>query len=288
MSVKSSLVEKQEKVQRIKELLSKYPVFAIADLKGMKANQLQLLKKKFKDELEIHVAKNTLVLRALKDIGFKDFEAVEKYLSGPNAFVFSKKNPFQMYFMFEKNKVESAASPGEIAPNDIVVTAGNTGLQPGPILSKFGAAKIPTKIQDGTVWIAKDTTVVEKGKVISAEVADLLSKLGLKPILVGLRLRMAYDGVVIPGDVLAINLDEYRAMVTDAARSSFNLSVNAVYPTTETMPMIIIKAFAEAKSVAIEAGIPIPETMNELLAIAAARGKTLAAEISKKHPELGL
>lgn len=288
MSVKTTTVQKQERVQRIRQLFEKYPIFAIADLKGMKANQLQLLKKKFKDDLEIHVSKNTLVARALKEMGFRDLEAVEKYLSGPNAFVFSKKNPFQMYFMFEKNKVESAASPGETAPNDIVVTAGNTGLQPGPILSKFGAAKIPTKIQDGTVWIAKDTTVVEKGKVISADVADLLSKLGLKPILVGLRIRMAYDGIVIPGESLAVNLDEYRSMITDAVRSAFNLSVNAAYPTADTISLIVAKAYAEAKSVAIEAGIPIPDIMNELIAVAASRGKALAAEVSKKHPELNL
>ncbi|MBC7120937.1 MAG: 50S ribosomal protein L10 [Candidatus Methanosuratus sp.] len=288
MSVKASIVEKQKIVQRMKELFEKYPVFAIADLKGMKANQLQLLKKKFKDDLEIHVSKNAMVSRALKEMGFKDYEAVSKYLSGPNAFVFSNKSPFQLYFMFENNKVESAASPGEIAPNDIVVTAGNTGLQPGPILSKFGVAKIPTKMQDGTVWVARDTTVVEKGKVISADVADLLSKLGLKPILVGLKLRMAYDGIVIPGEMLAVNLGEYRSMVTDAARSAFNLSVNAAYPTADTISFIVMKAYNEAKGVAIEAGVPIPEIMGEIISVAAARGKAVAAEASKKRPELNL
>lgn len=288
MSVKLRNIQKQELVQRLIRLFEKYPVFAIADLKGMKANQLQLLKKKFKDDLEIHVSKNTLVARALQEMGFRDLESVEKYLSGPNALVFSKKNPFRIYFMFEKNKVESAASPGEIAPNDIVVTAGNTGMQPGPVLSKFGAAKIPTKIQDGTVWIAKDTIVVEKGKPISADVADLLNKLGLKPILVGLRLRMAYDKVVIPGDLLAVNLDEYRSMLTDAVRSAFNLSVNAVYPTADTISLIVAKAYNEAKSVAIEAGVPIPELMNDLIAVATSRGRALAAEVSKKHPELNL
>lgn len=288
MSVKATLLEKQKRIERLKELMEEYPVFAIADLKGMKANQLQLLKKKFKDDLEIRVSKNTLVARALKGMGIKDYDVIEKYLTGPNAFVFSKKNPFKMYFMFEKNKVESAASAGEVAPNDIVVTAGNTGLQPGPILSKFGAAKIPTKMQDGTVWIAKDTTVVEKGKVISADVADLLNKLGLKPILVGLRLRMAYDGVVIPGEMLAVNLDEYRSMVTGAARHAVNLSVNTAYPTTETVQFIIMKAYAEAKRVAVEAGFVTPETVSDLLAVASARGKAVAAEVSRRHPELSL
>lgn len=280
--------EKADSVQKIQEIFQNYPIFAIADLKGLKASQLQVLKKKFKDDLEIHVAKNTLVKIAIKNLAskYKDIDEITKYLSGPNAFVFSKKNPFFLYLMFEKNKVESAASPGDVAPNDILVNAGNTGMQPGPILSKFGAAKIATKIQDGNVWIADDTVAVEKGQVISADVADLLSKLGLKPIMVGLKLRMGYDDGVIPYDILSINLDEYKANVATAAVSAVNLSVNAVYPTSETAPLIISKAFVEAKGVAISAGVPLPEIIGEIMAMAEIKGKAVAKAVSEKNPEL--
>jgi len=282
--------KKENAVKDLEALFQKYPIFAIADLKGLKASQLQILKKKFKDDLEIHVAKNTLVKRAMEKLAKKYVRAKEitKYLSGPNAYVFSNKNPFSLYLMFEKNKVESAASPGDVAPNDIVVSAGNTGLQPGPILSKFGAAKIPTKIQDGSVWIAKDTVAVKKGDAISADTADLLSKLGLKPIMVGLKLRMAYDSGVIPGDVLCINLDEYKANMKVAVQYAVNLSVNAVYLTKETAPLLIAKAYAQAKGLAVKSGMPIPEIIGEVMSLAEQRGKALAEAVSKKHPELKL
>jgi len=169
-----------------------------------------------------------------------------------------------------------------------VVSAGNTGLQPGPILSKFGAAKIPTKIQDGSVWIAKDTVAAKKGDAISADTADLLSKLGLKPIMVGLKLRMAYDSGVIPGDVLCINLDEYKANMKVAVEYAVNLSVNAVYPTKETTPLLIAKAYAQAKGLAVKSGMPIPEIIGEVMSLAEQRGKALAEAVSKKHPELKL
>lgn len=283
-------VEKQESVKRLQSLFNKYPIFAIADLKGLKASQLQVLKKKFKDEIEIHIAKNTLTKIAISNLSdkYKDSDSIKAYLEGPNAFIFSKKNPFYMYLMFEKNKVASAASPGDIAPNDLTVTAGNTGMQPGPILSKFGAAKIQTKMQDGTVWIAKDTVVAKKGDAISADLADLLVKLGLKPILVGIKLKMGYDGGVIPGDVLAINLDEYKANVATAVHEAFNLSINAVYPTKETAPLLIAKAYAEAKSVAVKSGSPIPELMGDVLALAEQRGKAVAKAVKEKHPEINL
>ncbi|MBM5805509.1 MAG: 50S ribosomal protein L10 [Candidatus Verstraetearchaeota archaeon] len=282
--------KKENAVKDLEALFQKYPIFAIADLKGLKASQLQVLKKKFKDDLEIHVAKNTLVKRAMERLAKKYVKAEEitRYLSGPNAYVFSNKNPFSLYLMFERNKVESAASPGDIAPNDIVVSAGNTGLQPGPILSKFGAAKIPTKIQDGSVWIAKDTVAANKGDAISADTADLLSKLGLKPIMVGLKLRMAYDSGVIPGDVLCINLDEYKANMKVAVEYAVNLSVNAVYPTKETAPLLIAKAYAQARGLAVKSGMPIPEVIGEVMSLAERRGKALAEAVSKKHPELKL
>ncbi|MCX8181669.1 MAG: 50S ribosomal protein L10 [Candidatus Methanomethyliaceae archaeon] len=287
---RKTLEKKKAAVEKLETLLKKYSVFAIADLRALKANQLQVLRKKFKDDLEICVAKNTLIKRALRNLGekFQNLEDLDKYLTGQNALILSNKNPFSLYLMFEKNKVPSSASPGDIAPTDIVVSAGNTGLQPGPILSKFGAAKIPTKIQDGSVWIAKDTVVVKKDEVISADLADLLNKLGLKPIMVGIKLKMAYDGVVIPGDLLSIDLERYRSDITTAVQYALNLSLNTAYPTKETVPLLLAKAYNNAKTLAVRAGIPLPETIREVLSLAELQSRALADAISKKHPDLSI
>ena len=87
-------VEKQESVKHLQSLFEKYPIFAIADLKGLKASQLQVLKKKFKDEIEIHIAKNTLTKIAISNLSdkHKDQDSIEKYLEGPNAFIFSARS----------------------------------------------------------------------------------------------------------------------------------------------------------------------------------------------------
>ncbi len=277
-------------VKKLESLLQKYSIFAVADLRSLKASQIQVLRKKFKDELEICVAKNTLTKRALQNLQtkVKNPDEVTKYLTGQNALVFSNKNPFLLYLMFEKNKVPSSASPGDISPTDIVVSAGNTGLQPGPILSKFGAAKIPTKIQDGSVWIAKDTVVVKKGELISADAADLLNKLGLKPIMVGLKLKMAYDGVAIPGDLLRIDPEKYRSEIAAALQYAVNLSLNTAYPTKETIPILLTKAYTQAKAIAVRSGLPTPETIREVLSLAEIQSRALAGAVSKKHPELSI
>lgn len=287
---RKTIEKKKSIVEKLNVLLIKYPVFAIADIRALKANHLQVLRKKFKDDLEIYVAKNTLIRRALQNLKekFHNLEDINKYLTGQNALILSNKNPFSLYLMFEKNKVPSSASPGDIAPADIVVSAGNTGLQPGPILSKFGAAKIPTKIQDGSVWIAKDTVVVRKGEVISAEIADLLNKLGLKPIMVGIKLKMAYDGVVIPGELLSIDLEKYRSDIINAVQCAVNLSLNTAYPTKETVPLLLARAYNNAKALAVRAGIPMSETIRDILLLAELQSKALASAISRKHPDLSI
>jgi len=58
----------------------------------------------------------------------------------------------------------------------------NTGIAPGPMLTEFKENKIPTKIDQGTIWILKETTPVKKGEPISAKLAALLGKLDIKPI----------------------------------------------------------------------------------------------------------
>jgi len=184
---------KAQVIKELKELIESHPVFAIAELTGIRAKQLQEMRKKFRDTFKIKVAKNTLMKIALSQLSDKlpNIEKIFPYLTGSNAFIFTNINAFSLYSLLEKNKIPSFAAPGDIAQEDIVVPAGNTGITPGPILSKFSQLKIPTKIQEGSVWIAKDTVVAKAGDVISADLADLLMRLGIKPITVGLKVKVA-------------------------------------------------------------------------------------------------
>ncbi|MCS7098035.1 MAG: 50S ribosomal protein L10 [Candidatus Methanomethyliaceae archaeon] len=285
---RASLEIKKSIVEKIVLLFQKYHTFAIGNLYGMKAKHIQSIRKNFRGLIEVYVAKNTLIKKAMERVpkfnGYR--EEISKYLSGQNILIFSNMNPFSLYLLLEKNKIASEAAPGDIATEDIIVPAGNTGLQPGPILSKFGAAKIPTKIQEGSIWIVKDTLVAKKGDVISADLADILKKLGLKPIMVSLKLKMAFDETVIPGEVLAIDLDKYKSEIKSATEYAINLAFNIAYPTKETVPLLISKAYMEARTLAIVSALPIPEILKDSVTIAILRGRRLFEEITKKYPEV--
>ncbi|MDH5806449.1 MAG: 50S ribosomal protein L10 [Candidatus Verstraetearchaeota archaeon] len=285
---RASLEVKKSIVEKLVTLFQNYSIFAIGNLHGMKAKHIQSIRKNFRGLFEVYVAKNTLIKKALEKIPkFNEhIEEISKYLTGQNILIFSNTNPFSLYLLLEKNKIPSEASPGDIATEDIIVPAGNTGLQPGPILSKFSAAKIPTKIQEGSVWIVKDTIVAKKGDVISADLADILKKLGLKPIMVGLKLKMAFDGTVIPGEVLAIDLEKYKSEIKTAVEYAINLAFNIAYPTKEVLPLLISKAYMEAKAIATISALPIPDILKDSILIAIMQGKRLFEEINKKHPEI--
>ena len=85
-------------------------------------------------------------------------------------------------FYLPKIRYCFTARGGDIASIDVIVPPKNTGIAPGPMLTEFKENKIPTKIDQGTIWILKETTPVKKGEVISTKLAALLGKLDIKPI----------------------------------------------------------------------------------------------------------
>jgi len=274
------LLQKARQVEEIKKLLSQYRVIGIASLEKVRAAQLQELKRKLEKEVVMKVFKNTLVKRAIDELGDPKLKKLEEYLTGPNIFLFTNMNPFKLSILLEKNKVRAVAKAGDKASFDVVVPAGNTGLSPGPVISQFSTVGIPTRIESGSVWVNKDTLVCRKGEVISLQLANILSKLGIKAVEIGLSLKVVYDdGYIITEEDLAVDLDEIRKSIEEAHSYAFNLSINAAIPIPENIGLLLQKAHQEAYFLAVNAAIPTKETMGDLLRKAHAEALALSQKI---------
>ncbi|HZD43136.1 MAG TPA: 50S ribosomal protein L10, partial [Methanomicrobiales archaeon] len=211
------------------------------------------------------MTRNTLVEHALNELG-GDVGAVQEYISGQSALLFTDINPFKLFKMLEKTKTKMAAKPGEVAPEDIVVAKGPTSFKPGPIVGELQQAGIPAAIEGGKVRIRETRTVVKKGEVITKRMADILQKLDIKPMDVGLILQVTYyEGTIFKPEMLAIDEAEYFNQLVLAAQQGFNLSVNAVIPTPLTIGTIIAKAAREARSLGVEASIYEPDVMEDII-----------------------
>jgi len=274
------LLQKARQVEEIKKLLSQYRVIGIASLEKVRAAQLQELKRKLEKEVVMKVFKNTLVKRAIDELGDPKLKKLEEYLTGPNIFLFTNMNPFKLSILLEKNKVRAVAKAGDKASFDVVVPAGNTGLSPGPVISQFSTVGIPTRIESGSVWVNKDTLVCRKGEVISLQLANILSKLGIKAVEIGLSLKVVYDdGYIITEEDLTVDLDEIRKSIEEAHSYAFNLSINAAIPMPENISLLLQKAHQEAYALAVNAAVPTRETIEDLLRKAYAEVLSLSQKI---------
>ena len=129
----------------------------------VRSAQLMAIRKKFRNEIKIITIKNKVAQRSFEKIfnDVKGLEFLNKELEGQCALMFTNLSPFKLNLTFDKNKIFLAAKGGDIAPNELVVPAGNTGINPGPVLSEFKESKVPTKIDQGTIWVSKDTIVAK-------------------------------------------------------------------------------------------------------------------------------
>lgn len=287
IQARKTLVEKSEKVEEIKSLLTKYRILGVASLHKVRASQLQEIRKKIEGIAYLKVYRNTLVERALREFSNKQsLEKLEEYVQGSNVYVFTNYNPFKLALIFERSKVKVPAKAGDIATEDIIVPAGNTGLPPGPIISQLNAVGIPTRIESGSVWVSKDTVVAKKGEVINESLAAALSKLGIKPIELGLLIKAIYDidaGIILSESDLKINFDEYRKNIELAYAQAINLALNAAYPASEVIMPLLQRALIEARNLALNSRAPLPEVLPDLILRAHLEALALEAKIREKQ-----
>lgn len=275
--------KKVETVERVSKLAQKYPVLAVTSLSKVRATQLMAVRKALRNHAEVLVVKNKLAILGLKKAGIKNSDELLAHLAGQNALIFSTYDPFKLFLTLDKNKVYLPARAGDKAPDDIMVPAGNTSLPAGPVLSEFREAGIQTKIEGGSIWVNKDSVAVKKGGDITPKLASLLSKLNIKPIRAGLAIALAYEnGLIYSGDLVAIDLEKYRASLMEAYASSRGLAIVIGYVTKETAPDILARAYREALSLQVEAGFLDKETAPLILGRAEAEAASVTAAARAK------
>jgi len=277
------VVQKAQEVEEVKKLVLQYKGLGVASLQKVRAAQLQELKKKLKDVAHVQVIKNTLMKRALAELKDKpNLEKLEGFVSGSNIFLFTDLNPFKLALLLEKGRVKTTAKAGDTAAMDVIIPAGNTGLPPGPIISQLGSVGLPTRIESGSVWVNRDTLVAKKGDLIDARLASVLSKLGIKPVEVGLILKAIYEnGLVFTEEQLHLDLEGFKRNVMEAQNNALSLSLNVVYPLSENIVLLIQTAHRKAVNLALNAAIPTSETIGDLLRKAHMETLGLSAKLPK-------
>ena len=271
---------KKDLVSELVQDMREAPVVAVVDMESIPGQQIQAMRATLRAHAKLKMTKNKLMLLALEEASADKpgLEALKENIDGQCAIVTTDMDPFKLFAVLKKTMTPAPAKPGQLAPIDIVVPKGPTPFGPGPIIGELQKIGLPAAIEGGKIVIKKDTPLVKQGEPVPANVAAMLPKLEILPMVVGLDLRAAYeDGTVYHKDVLDIPEDYYANMFATAAHNALALGVEIAFPTKETVPMLIAKAFRETVAVSVEAAIPNEASIKTLVAKADAQMLAVAS-----------
>ena len=273
---------KKDTVSSLTDMLSKGGTFAVIDIHGVPAGAMLGMRAGLRSSMNIQVAKKRLMKLAWEATGndFSDLE--ELYASAVQpALVQTDMNSFEVFTQLKKTEAGRAAKPGDVAPHDIIVEKMDTGMPPGPIVGELNSVGIPAKIVKGSVEIQKQVTILKEGEEFEGDLGLMLSKIGINPIVTGLRLcGTIEDGTTFKPDTLDIDYEQFESDLISFGAGAYNLACNIRWFTTQTTPTLLSKASGEALAVALEAAIVTADTLPHFIGRANRGAIGLAGSLS--------
>jgi len=279
---------KHGEVKEMTSLMTHHKIVGIIDIGGIPAPQLQQMRGNIRKIAEIRSGKNTLLIKALDEAEkhTKGISALKDEVRGQAALIVTDVNPFALFRQIKATRTNAPAKGGETAAKDIEVQAGDTPFKPGPIVGELQKAGIPAAISEGKVIIKSDKVLVEAGQKIPKELAQMLSRLDIFPIELGLNLHAVFEnGSIYRPDVLDIDMDRFMGQLRTASLTALGLSMEAGWTNAQTIRPLLAKAYRSAFAIAMEKNIINKETMKSLLAKAQASMLSVSSQVKPVSKE---
>ncbi|ESR48937.1 60S acidic ribosomal protein P0-3 [Citrus sinensis] len=273
MVVKASKAEKKIAYDaKLCQLLEEYTQILVAAADNVGSNQLQNIRRGLRGDSVVLMGKNTMMKRTIRmhaeKTGNTAFLNLIPLLQGNVGLIFTKGDLKEVKEEVAKYKVGAPARVGLVAPIDVVVPPGNTGLDPSQT-SFFQVLNIPTKINKGTVEIITPVELIRKGDKVGSSEAALLAKLGIRPFSYGLVVQSVYEnGSVYSPEVLDLSEDDLVEKFASSVSMVTALALAISYPTLAAAPHMFVNAYKNVVAVALatEYSFPQADKVKEYLA----------------------
>lgn len=260
---------KLNEVEELTKLITENKVVGIAQIGGIPAPQMQQMRGNLRGNVSMRSSKNSLISLAIDNAEgkIKGISELKDYVSGQAAIIATEMNPFKLFGQLKQTRTMAPAKGGEIAPRDIEVKAGDTPFKPGPIVGELQKVGIPAQIKEGKVVIKNDKVLVRKGEKIPRDVAQMLTRLEIFPIQLGISLNAVFEeGNLFKPDVLDIDIDQFRLKIHQASFNALTLALETAWVNKQTVTPLISKAHRDAFGLAMELGITNKETVKHIIA----------------------
>jgi len=245
--------EKEVYFSKLKTLIETYPSIFLVNVDNVGSQQLHMIRQSLRGKGVILMGKNTMVRRALRGIlaDFPQFEKLLPHVKGNIGFVFTSGDLKDVRSIILSNVVAAPARAGALAPVDVYVPAGNTGMEPGKT-SFFQALNIPTKIARGTIEIVSDVQVVQSGTRVGTSEATLLNMLNISPFTYGMTVVQIYDnGAIFPSTILDIEESALLAEFASGVKTIAAISLAINFPTIASVAHSFVNSYKNVLAISL-------------------------------------
>ncbi|KAL6924970.1 hypothetical protein ACHAPO_001925 [Fusarium lateritium] len=246
---------------KLKGLLEEYSSIFIVEIDNVSSQQMHEIRHALRSKGVVLMGKNTMVRRALKTFvtDSPEYERLLPHVKGNVGFVFTNEDLKEVRDVILANKVAAPARAGALAPADVWVPAGNTGMEPGKT-SFFQALGVPTKIARGTIEITTDLKLVEAGSKVGPSEATLLNMLNISPFTYGMGISQVYDqGQTFPPSVLDVGEEQLLKTLSGAIATIATISLALNFPTLPSVLHSLVNSYKKVLAVAVVTEVTWPE-----------------------------
>jgi len=276
--------EKREYEERMNRLMDKFSTVLFVKMDNVRSQQVHDVRRELRGKAELLMGKKTLQKKIVEnratrsgasknDAAFNDKCDELALLTGNTGMLFTNEPVSNIIKVLDAHRVKAPARVGAIAPCDVVIQAGNTGMEPTQT-SFFQALNIPTKIAKGTVEIISDKKVLSVGDKVDNSTAALLQKLNISPFFYQVEIQSVWDrGVVFTRADLSTTDETIEKLFIEGISTLNAMSMGAGVPTAASVPVMIADAFKSLLAVSIETEYEFSEFNGAKLRADAKAGK---------------
>ena len=229
------------------------PSIFIVNVDNVGSQQMHQIRQSLRGKAVVLMGKNTMVRRAIRQVIAEkpQFEKLMPLIKGNIGFVFTSGDLKDIRSDILSNRVAAPARAGALAPLDVIVKAGNTGMEPGKT-SFFQALSIPTKIARGTIEIVSDIRVVTAGTRVGSSEAMLLNMLNISPFTYGMSVVQIYDqGNTFESSVLDIEEDDILKQFMMGIKQIACISLATNFPTLASVTHSLVNSYKNLLAVSL-------------------------------------
>jgi large subunit ribosomal protein LP0 len=272
-------VRKAKYKTKFEKYIDEYKNVLVVGVDNVGSLQMQKVRIALRGKAVMMMGKNTLMRMIIREkmVANPKLESLLQFVRGNMGLIFTNDDLAKVRTVVTEYKVPAGAKAQTIAPTDVYVPPGPTGLDPGQT-AFFQALNIATKIVKGSIEIVNQVHLIKKGDKITSSAVALLSKLDIRPFFYGIVALSVYEnGSVYPADVLDITQADLLAKFMNGVDKLRALSLAAKWPSELTLSFQIASGFRKLLALSLATSYTFKESEAFLKSAATAAAAPAAA-----------